>query len=195
MNKTTFGMAAVALALAVTAFFQGGFSLVGSALITGGMTLVSIVHILAVAFLVAGFASILLPKDTVSRWLGTEAGWKGPFWGALMGAMVPGGPFFFYPLMATLIASGASVGTMLSFVAAKTLWFVGRLPMEIAFVGLRITLIRIAVTFAIPIVVGTAVNYFLPGVSENIRNDVTSLQLKRGTKGMKNSVRGGVPHD
>ena len=189
MNKTTLGMAFVAVALAVVAFFQGGFSLVGTALVTGGTTLVGITHILIAAFLVAGFVSILIPKGKVTRWLGTEAGWKGPFLGALMGALVPGGPFFFYPLMATLIGSGASVGTMLSFVSAKTLWFVGRLPMEIAFVGIRITLIRIAVTFAIPIMVGSFVNYFLPGMSEKIRADVEKLHLKRG------GAKGGVHHD
>lgn len=181
MNKTTLGMAVVALIMAFFAYLQGGFSLVGRALYAGGTTLVSITHILVAAFLVAGFVSMLIPKDKVTKWLSTEAGWKGPFWGSMMGAMVPGGPFFFYPLMATLIGSGASVGTMLSFVAAKTLWFVGRLPMEIAFVGIRLTLIRIAVTFAVPILVGSFVNYFLPGLSEKIRFDVEQLHLKRAT--------------
>lgn len=189
MNKTTLGMALVALVMAVLAYLQGGLQMVGSALYTGGATLVSITHILIVAFLVAGFVSILIPKDKVTKWLGTEAGWKGPFLGAMMGALVPGGPFFFYPLMATLIGSGASVGTMLSFVAAKTLWFVGRLPMEIAFVGIRLTLIRIAVTFAIPIMVGSFVNYFLPGISEKIRLDVERLHLKRA------GAEGGTHHD
>ena len=114
----------------------------------------------------------------VTRWLGEGAGWKGPFLGTLMGALVPGGPFFFYPLMATLIVSGANIGTMISFVAAKTLWYVGRVPIEIAFVGVKTTLVRILITFAIPIVAGAAVNFLLPGYAEKIREEVLQLQMK-----------------
>jgi len=50
-------------------------------------------------------------KNTVTQWLGEKVGWKGPFWGTLLGALVSGGPFFFYPLMATLSVSGANIGT------------------------------------------------------------------------------------
>ncbi|MDW7671385.1 MAG: permease [Bacillota bacterium] len=179
MNKTTLGMGTAALLLAGAAFYQGGLTMVGSGLFIGAKTLVSIVPILVMAFLVAGFVNVLISKGTVSRWLGKEAGWKGPFYGSLLGAMVPGGPFFFYPLMATLILQGASVGTMISFVAAKTLWNIGRLPMEIAFVGSRLTVIRFLVTFAIPILAGGAINLFFPGLADKIREDVTQLQLRR----------------
>ena len=36
MNKTTLGMAVVAFILALTAFFQGGFPLVGQGFLVGG---------------------------------------------------------------------------------------------------------------------------------------------------------------
>jgi uncharacterized protein len=114
----------------------------------------------------------------VSKWLGKEAGWKGPFLGSLLGALVPGGPFFFYPLMATLTLSGANVGTMVSFVAAKTLWNVTRLPIEIAFVGVEITVIRFLLTFPIPVIAGTFVDLFLPTLADAIRQDIKLLQLK-----------------
>lgn len=81
--------------------------------------------------------------------------------------------------MATLIMSGANVGTMISFVAAKTLWNIGRLPIEIAFVGAEITLIRFLVTFPIPILAGGAVNIFFPGFADKIRKDIEQLQLKK----------------
>lgn len=179
MNKTALGMAALAVIMALLAFFQGGLSTVGKSLLSGGQTILGIFPLLIIAFLVAGLVSILIPKQTVSRWLGENAGWKGPFLGSLMGAMVPGGPFFFYPLMSTLIVSGANVGTMISFVAAKTLWNIGRIPVEIAFVGVEITVIRFLITFAIPILAGGAVNYFLPGFAERIREEVAQLQLKK----------------
>lgn len=157
-------------------------------LIVGGQTLYSVFPILVVAFLVAGLVTILIPKTLVSKWLGKDAGWKGPFLGSVLGAMVPGGPFFFYPLMSTLIVSGANVDTMISFVAAKTLWNIGRLPVEVAFVGWRITIIRFVITFFIPVLAGTAVDFFLPGYAEKIRLEVKQLQEKnavqrRGARG------------
>jgi len=179
MNKTMLGMAIIAIILAVIAFFQGGFPLVGRGFFITGQTLLGLFPLLIVAFLVAGLISILIPKEIVSKWLGKEAGWKGPFLGSLMGALVPGGPFFFYPLMATLIVSGANVGTMMSFVAAKTLWNVARLPMEIAFVGVELTAIRVLITFAIPILVGGAVNIFLPDYADRIREEVKQRQVNK----------------
>ncbi|MGI6097232.1 MAG: permease [Dethiobacteria bacterium] len=178
MNKTLLGMAAAALTLTLIAFFRGGFLLIGKCLWRGGQTFLEVLPLLLVAFVFAGLVSILVSKKMVSKWLGKEAGWKGPLLGSLMGAMVPGGPFFFYPLMATLITSGANIGTMISFVAAKTLWNVGRLPIEIAFVGVKITVIRFLITFAIPILVGTAVDIFLPGYAAQIREDVKKRQTK-----------------
>ncbi len=178
MNKTLLGMALVALSLIVIAFFQGGPAMVGQGFMAAGKTLLEVFPLIIIAFIVAGSVSSLISKEMVTKWLGEGAGWKGPLLGTLMGALVPGGPFFFYPLMATLIVSGANIGTMISFVAAKTLWYVGRIPIEIAFVGVKITVIRVLITFAVPIVAGAAVNSFLPGYAEKIREQVTQLQSK-----------------
>ena len=191
MNKTTLGMALVAFILVIIAYFQGGIALVGQGFFLGGQTLLNVFPLIIIAFLLAGAVSTLISKEMVARWLGAEAGWKGPFLGTLMGALVPGGPFFFYPLMATLIVSGANIGTMISFVAAKTLWYIGRVPIEIAFVGVRITLIRFLITFAIPILAGGAINLFLPGYAEKIRAEVEQRQIKGPAK---NKARnGGAP--
>ncbi len=178
MSKTIWGMALIAFIFVLIAYFQGGISLVGKGFFMGGKTFLTVFPLIIIAFVVAGLVSTLISKEMVTRWLGAEAGWKGPFLGTLMGAMVPGGPFFFYPLMATLIVSGANIGTMISFVAAKTLWYIGRIPIEIAFVGVRITVIRFLITFAIPILAGGAVNVFLPGYTAKIRAEVEQRQVK-----------------
>ncbi len=178
MNKTATGMAVTATILAIVAFFQGGLPLVGRGFWIAGQTLLEVFPLLVMAFASAGLISILISKEMVTRWLGEEAGWKGPFLGSVMGTLVPGGPFFFYPLMATLIVSGASIGTMISFLAAKTLWNVARIPMEIVFVGVEITAIRFLITFAIPILAGIVLNTFLWGYGEKIKEEVRQLQVK-----------------
>ncbi len=171
-------MAVIAGLLILIAYLQGGPALVGKGFIGGSLKLIELLPILILAFLVAGLVSVSIPNRVVSKWLGKEAGWKGPFLGSLLGALVPGGPFFFYPLMATLTLSGANVGTMVSFVAAKTLWNVTRLPIEIAFVGVEITVIRFLLTFPIPVLAGTFVDLFLPTLADAIRQDIKLLQLK-----------------
>lgn len=171
-------MAIVATLLVIAAYFRGGLSQVAQGFMMSGQKLLEVMPLVVIAFIVAGLVSVSIPKTIVSRWLGPEAGWKGPFLGSLVGAMVPGGPFFFYPLMATLTLAGANVGTMISFVAAKTLWNFTRIPLEIAFVGLELTLIRFIITFPIPILAGAAVNVFLPGIAEKIREDIRRLQKK-----------------
>lgn len=171
-------MLIIATLLVLAAFIQGGLLQVAQGFMISGQKLLEVMPLVIIAFLVAGLVSVSIPKTIVSRWLGPEAGWKGPFLGSLVGAMVPGGPFFFYPLMATLTLAGANVGTMISFVAAKTLWNFARIPMEIAFVGPELTLIRFIITFPIPILAGAAVNVFLPGIAENIREDIRRLQKK-----------------
>lgn len=182
MNKTTLGMLIITGILGFYAYSQGGIGLVIDALVIAGETLFSIIPILIVAFLLAGLISTLVSKDMASKWLGREAGWKGPFIGAAMGFVVPGGPFFFYPLMATLLKSGANLGTMISFVASKSLWNIARIPIEVAFVGIELTLIRFLVTFWIPILAGGGVNIFLPGYTDKVREDIRNLQSNSGVE-------------
>ncbi len=90
-------MLIVATLLVIAAFIQGGMSQVTRGFMISGQRLLEVMPIVLIAFLVAGLVSVSIPKTIVSRWLGPEAGWKGPFLGSLVGAMVPGGPFFFLP--------------------------------------------------------------------------------------------------
>ena len=76
MNKTTLGMAVMAFILALTAFFQGGFPLVGQGFLVGGQALLGFFPLLVIAFTVAGLVSMLIPREMVSRWLGEKSGGK-----------------------------------------------------------------------------------------------------------------------
>jgi hypothetical protein len=57
-------------------------------------------------------------------------------------------------LVASLYQAGASLGAVVGFVSAWALWSVSRLPLEIALIGPRPALIRYAVTFFVPPIVG-----------------------------------------
>ena len=110
--------------------------------------------LLIFAFIVAGMIQTLLPTESLTRWIGAESGIRGILIGTAAGALTPGGPFVSLPIAATLLRSGASVGTMVAFITGWSLWAFSRLPMEVGILGWKFTLIRILSTFFFPPIAG-----------------------------------------
>ncbi|MEM9999237.1 MAG: hypothetical protein AAF940_00005, partial [Pseudomonadota bacterium] len=59
-------------------------------------------------FFIAASVPILVPRETLTRWLGRESGARGLFVASLAGALVPGGPMMIFPLAVGLRTAGAS---------------------------------------------------------------------------------------
>lgn len=153
-DRTTLTLMGVALALASVAWWQGGTKLVLSGLTQGGKTLLSVVPLLIAAFLTAGLIQALVSREMVTRWLGVGAGWRGIALACLGGALMPGGPYVYYPIAGALLQTGASLGVLVAFVTAKNLWSVTRLPIEFALLGWHLTVIRFVITLVLPPVLG-----------------------------------------
>jgi uncharacterized membrane protein YraQ (UPF0718 family) len=97
---------------------------------------------------------VLAPREVIERWLGVGSGWRGILLACLAGALIPGGPYVYYPIAGGLLKSGASLGVLVAFVTAKNLWSVSRLPYEFALLGPNLTLLRFALTFIFPPLIG-----------------------------------------
>lgn len=143
-----------ALILAGIAWLQGGAPLALAGVQRGLQELLGVVPLLIAAFFVAGMVQALVTRDLVERWLGREAGWRGILLASLGGALIPGGPYVYYPIAAVLLRSGAGLGVLVAFVTAKNLWSVSRLPIEVALLGPHLAFARYAVTFFIPPLAG-----------------------------------------
>jgi uncharacterized protein len=154
MDSATTIMIVLAVALMVFTYQRDGGDVLLAGLERGGRTLWGILPLLLAAFVVAGLAESLIPKELIASWLGGDSGWKGIFIASGIGAITPGGPFVSYPLVAVLYKSGAGIGPLVAFVTAWSLWALSRLPLEIAFVGTRLTLIRLASTLIFPPLAG-----------------------------------------
>jgi len=115
---------------------------------------IEVLPLLIFAYIVAGMVQALLPKDTVSHWLGKESGLRGIMIACIAGGVTPGGPFVSLPLAAGFLRSGAGIGTIVAYLTAWSLWAAGRLPLELGLLGPRLTMIRIACTFFFPPVAG-----------------------------------------
>ena len=164
----------VAVVLAVVAYQIGGTSLAVEGLISGGNFLLRVLLLLIAAFLTAGLIQALVSKEMVSRWLGTKSGWRGIALACLGGALIPGGPYVYYPIAGALLNTGAGIGVLVAFIAAKNLWSVSRIPMEIALLGPELTLIRFGITFVIPPVLGFLAETLFGRSIERIREGITS---------------------
>ena len=115
---------------------------------------IDVLPLLIFAFILAGMIQTLLPHELLSRWIGEESGIRGILIGTIAGGITPGGPFVSLPLAAGFLRSGASLGTMVAFITAWSLWAVSRLPMEIGIMGWKFTAVRLACTFFFPPIAG-----------------------------------------
>jgi uncharacterized membrane protein YraQ (UPF0718 family) len=171
-----------ALALVGLAWRRGGPELALAGLMQGGRALLNadplLVLALLVAFLIFGPIRTLAPRETITRWLGANAGWRGIALACFAGALFPGGPYAYYPVAGALLQAGASLGVLIAFVAAKNLWSVSRLPLELALLGPRLTLIRFGVTLALPPLLGFLAEVILGRHIECIR--VANGRLRQG---------------
>jgi len=169
-------LGAACLGLSLLAFGQGGSQRVLAGLYQGADMLLRLSPLLLFAFACAGLMTAIIPQETISRWLGRESGWKGLLLGGLAGALLPGGPFLFFPIAASFLVSGAGLGTVVCFVTAKNLWSLSRLPIEIAMFGPKLTFVRFAATAAFPILAGLAADWLFAGTSESVRSEIRRLQ-------------------
>ena len=121
--------------------------------------------VLLLGFAIAGLAQVLIPKEWITRWLGGQSGFKGVLIGCVLGGLVSGAPYATFPLIASLYQAGASLGSVVSFVSAWALWSISRLPVEIALIDGKPALVRYALTFVVPPIVGLLANVIAPLLS------------------------------
>jgi len=176
MKHTVFAMTGITLLLAVIGVLRQGPEIIMQALMAGGKMLIGVVPLLIAAFILAGMIQVLISKETVNKWLGKDSGLKGIMLGGIAGALIPGGPYIFYPVAASFLLSGAEIGTVVTFVVAKNLWSLSRLPMEVALLGPKLTLIRYIVTFIFPLIVGVMANTFFSGYAGRVRDQIRRMQ-------------------
>lgn len=150
-------MGVLAIVLIIIAYSRGqGEHLIG---LKSAMTMIiQILPLLIFAFMVSGMVQILLPKELLSKWIGTESGFRGILIGSIAGGLAPGGPYVSLPIVAGLLKSGAGIGTMVAFLTGWSIWAVGRLPMEIGILGWKFTLIRVVSTLIFPPIAGLIAN-------------------------------------
>lgn len=156
-------MGVIAIALLYIGHQRGGGEhIVG--LKSAGNLLLQITPLLILAFIIAGMVQVLIPQEIISRWVGMESGFRGILIGSAIGGILPGGPFVSMPIVAGLLRTGASIGTMVALLTAWSLLAFTRLPLEVGLLGWKFTFIRLACVFFFPPIAGFIANRFFSGI-------------------------------
>jgi uncharacterized protein len=169
-RNMTIGLGVVAIALGALAYLQGGWGHVLAGLAGTGRLLLETSVLIVAAFVLAGLIQVMISRELVSRWLGAESGWRGLLIGGLAGALIPGGPYAYYPIAVAFLRSGATIGTIVTFVVAKNLWTVSRLPLEVGLLGVHVAWVRYVVTLAFPPLAGLLAQVLFRGATGWVRD-------------------------
>jgi uncharacterized membrane protein YraQ (UPF0718 family) len=105
--------------------------------------------------LIGAFVTLLLPRETIARWVGSESGIAGILVATVAGAILPGGPFTIYPVAGAFLIAGADVGAACAFVISWTLiGYTRAIVWELPFFGLDFVTWRILFSLPLPILSG-----------------------------------------
>lgn len=99
--------------------------------------------------LIMGLFAVWVPKESITRYLGRDAGISGLALALVFGALPTGPLYAAFPLTKGLLDKGASKANMFVFLAA---WACIKIPQELVelqFLGWRFTLARLATTILV----------------------------------------------
>lgn len=125
---------------------------------TARKMLINILPLLLLAFTIVGFIEVLVPKEALQNWLGAESGWRGLVIGPLIGAVVQGGPFAFFPMFDSIFRDSVTTGTAVAMISAWGMINIGHLPYEFAFLGYRFVILKYSIYIFLPSLAGLIAN-------------------------------------
>lgn len=115
------------------------------------------------ALLFASFLAALLPPELVLVTVGADTGVVGVLVAAVVGILLPGGPFVSFPLAVGLAERGAGIAQLVTLVSAWSIVGLQRaLVFELPLMGVRFTVVRSAVSVLLPVLAGFAVLWLTP---------------------------------
>jgi len=154
------------LAAALIAFglaLRRGVPTAQRALRETGQTIFRVLPLLVVALPMAAFLAELIPPDIAAGWLGPESGLAGIAIASLAGGFIPGGPFVSFPLVLTFLKAGAGGPQMVALITGwAILGFHRVIAWEWPVLGPRFIVIRLAASFALPVLAGLLAALLLP---------------------------------
>ena len=124
-------------------------------LLRGWSTLKSTFPLLGLAFIIVGYATVLVPETGLQGWIGSDSGWSGLILALGMGTFIPGGPYVALPLIGTLNDLGIGVGATIALVNGWAGLSLLHAAWELRYLGWRFTAIRWTLTLVFLLLIGS----------------------------------------
>jgi uncharacterized protein len=126
-----------------------------TAFTAAGERFIEIMPRIALALLIAGFLSVLVPGEPVARYIGPDSGFPGILVASLVGGFVPGGPILSFPLVVVLYKAGAGLPQLIAFLTAWSVFAFHRvLIYELTIMGWRFSAVRLLSSLVLPPLAG-----------------------------------------
>lgn len=161
MREATWVLGLLALGLSAYAWWRRDGSL-RRGVEAGWSTLRRTLPLLLIAFVIVGYVQALSPQDLVRTWIGPTSGARGLLIATAAGALMPGGPYVIFPLIAALYRSGAGIGPTIAMITSWASLALLSVSFELPFLGWRFTAIRLTLGLAAPLLVGLAASLIFP---------------------------------
>lgn len=152
MILTTIILSIVALLLIFTNVKKTGKQYEG--LKSGMKQMIHMLPIILAAFILSGMIEVIIPEEFVKEWLSKEAGLRGIFLGTFGGMLLAMGPYAFFPIAASILVSGAGLGTIISIITGWCLLSLSKMPFETAFFGMKFFVRRTIISIPFSLAAG-----------------------------------------
>lgn len=107
------------------------------------------------ALFLAVFAAELLPRETISGWLGAESGFTGILIASAAGILVPAGGIVAFPLALAMYKIGVGIPQLTAFLTTWEIFAIHRMiAWEWPFLGARFIVLRVSSSFMLPPLAG-----------------------------------------
>ncbi|MFC2015296.1 permease, partial [Chloroflexota bacterium] len=143
LDKTILLLSVLVLIALGTAFVTGGWQLAMDGLKQTGRLINTVWLRLLLGFTLGGLIRVVIPHALIAKWLGHTSGLKGILIGSYLGIIIPGGPYVFLPIIASIYSAGAGVGPVIALLVGRSLLSINMLVVwHIPFLGAEIPLAR-----------------------------------------------------
>ncbi len=123
-----------------------------------------VIPLIALALIIVGMVNNLISKDTIQTISGKNSGVKGIMLGTIAGIITPGGTFVAFPLAGTMLKQGVSIGVVVAYITAYSIFDITRLPVEVSFMGWKFVVAKWCCALLIPVASGLIARYLFSGI-------------------------------
>jgi len=129
--------------------------------ITFKNSLVEMITFIPALFIIVGLFDVWVPKEKIQKHIGQESGIKGIAIVVLL-AMLQAGPLYgAFPVAYMLWKKGASIKNIFIYLGAFSTLKIPMLGIEIAYLGIKFTLVRTLVSLPLFIAIGYLMEWYL----------------------------------